>query len=83
MAFKPGLIIRFKQRNSNKTAESLNTPFQPVKVKDKIVLLDILRGFALLGKLFANLLTWSGLKYLPIQDIKDLGNIETEAFIIT
>ena len=47
---------------------------QPVKSKERIAFLDILRGFALFGILFANLLTWSGLKYLPIEDIRELGN---------
>ena len=61
--------------------EISNKPLQPVKSKDRIVLLDILRGFALFGILFANLLTWSGLKYLPIQDIKDLGNIDIDRSI--
>lgn len=49
---------------------------QPVKAKERIVFLDILRGFALFGILFANLLTWSGLKYLPIEDIVELGNFD-------
>jgi len=54
---------------------------QPVKAKERIVFLDILRGFALFGILFANLLTWSGLKYLPIEDIIKLGNIEDDRSI--
>jgi uncharacterized protein len=61
--------------------EVLNTSLQPVKAKDRIVFLDILRGFALFGILFANLLTWSGLKYLPIGDIIDLGNIDVDRSI--
>jgi uncharacterized protein len=48
-------------------AENLNPTLQPVQAKDRIVFLDILRGFALFGILFANLLTWSGLKYLLIS----------------
>jgi uncharacterized protein len=55
--------------------QSLTISPQPVKAKERIVFLDILRGFALFGILFANLLTWSGLKYLPIEDIIKLGNI--------
>lgn len=54
-----------------------NSP-QPVKAKERIVILDILRGFALFGVLFANLLTWSGLKYLPFEDIIRLGNFEDD-----
>ncbi len=54
--------------------EILESAIQPVKAKERIVFLDILRGFALFGILFANLLSWSGLKYLPLEDIKSLGN---------
>ncbi len=54
--------------------ETLKSAIQPVKAKERIVFLDILRGFALFGILFANLLSWSGLKYLPLEDIKTLGN---------
>ncbi len=62
-------------------SEVLNSSFQPVKAKERIVFLDILRGFALFGILFANLLTWSGLKYLPIEDIRDLGNFDVDRSI--
>jgi uncharacterized protein len=62
-------------------SEVLNSSFQPVNAKERIVFLDILRGFALFGILFANLLTWSGLKYLPIEDIRDLGNFEVDRTI--
>ena len=62
-------------------AEIVNPALQPVKAKDRIVFLDILRGFALLGILFANLLTWSGLKYLHIGDIVHLGNIDIDRSI--
>jgi uncharacterized protein len=62
-------------------AEIETQTIQPVKGKDRIILLDILRGFALFGILFANLLTWSGLKYLPIEDIKGLGNIDVDRSI--
>ena len=58
--------------------EILSPSLQPVKGKDRIVFLDILRGFALFGILFANLLTWSGLKYLPIEDIIKLGNFDVD-----
>jgi uncharacterized protein len=65
-------------KKSKFMADMLKTTFQPVKAKERIVLLDILRGFALFGILFANLLTWSGLKYLPIEDIRNLGNFEVD-----
>lgn len=62
-------------------SQKVNIAALPVKAKDRIVFLDILRGFALFGILFANLLTWSGLKYLPIDDIRELGNFEVDRSI--
>jgi uncharacterized protein len=50
---------------------------QPTAAKNRIIFLDILRGFALSGILFANILSWSGYKFLPKQTILDLGNINT------
>ncbi len=54
---------------------------QPTAAKDRIVFLDVLRGFALTGILFANILSWSGLKFLPIEAIIDLGNIENDRIL--
>lgn len=51
---------------------------QPTKAKERVVFLDVLRGFALVGILFANILSWSGIKFLPFQDIINLGNIEVD-----
>ena len=62
-------------------SEAIKPLLQPVKAKDRIVFLDILRGFALFGILFANLLSWSGLKYIPLEDIIGLGNIERDTAI--
>jgi uncharacterized protein len=59
-------------------AEILSAWFQPVKAKHRIVLLDLLSGFALCGILFANLVTWSGLKLLPIEDMVKLGNVDVD-----
>jgi len=58
----------------------LNTIVQPTVAKDRIVFLDILRGFALVGILFANILSWSGLKFLPFSDFIALGNFESDTF---
>ncbi len=51
---------------------------QPTKAKERVVFLDVLRGFALVGILFANILSWSGIKFLPFQDIIELGNVEVD-----
>ncbi|MDG1806236.1 DUF418 domain-containing protein [Flavicella sp.] len=54
---------------------------QPTAAKDRIIFLDILRGFALSGILFANILSWSGYKFLPSEAINTIGNSETDASI--
>jgi uncharacterized protein len=51
---------------------------QPTKAKERVIFLDVLRGFALVGILFANILSWSGIKFIPFEDIMELGNIETD-----
>jgi uncharacterized protein len=52
---------------------------QPTKAKERVVFLDILRGFALVGILFANILSWSGIKFLPFENIINLGNADVDA----
>src|SRR5210317_1575279 len=56
-------------------------PPQPTRAKERVIFLDVLRGFALVGILFANILSWSGIKFIPFEDIIELGNAETDAEI--
>lgn len=44
----------------------------------RIELLDVIRGFALIGILYANILSWSGIKFLPFDEIKALGNLSVD-----
>lgn len=53
----------------------MSQTLEPTKAKDRIIFLDVLRGFALTGILFANILSWSGLKFLPFTDIEAIGNL--------
>jgi len=55
------------------------TKSQPTKAKDRVIFLDVLREFALVGILFANILSWSGIKFMPFEDIVELGNAEQDA----
>ncbi|TAJ05790.1 DUF418 domain-containing protein [Marinilabiliaceae bacterium JC017] len=55
--------------------------FKPTVAKNRIIFLDVLRGFALMGILFANILSWSGMKFLPFHEIKAMGNVETDAML--
>ena len=42
---------------------------EPTRAKERVIFLDVLRGFALVGILFANILSWSGIKFIPFEDI--------------
>ncbi len=57
------------------------TTIKPTSTKERLVILDVLRGFALMGILFANILSWSGIKFLPIEEIKNLGDFTTDVFL--
>ncbi|MCT4588034.1 MAG: DUF418 domain-containing protein [Carboxylicivirga sp.] len=57
------------------------TQIKPTQAKNRIIFLDVLRGFALIGILYANVLSWSGLKFLPFEDIRALGNIEVDTML--
>jgi len=54
---------------------------KPTTQKDRIVVLDVLRGFALVGILFANILSWSGLKFMPIAHIEALGDFHVDVIL--
>jgi uncharacterized protein len=55
--------------------------FKPVNKKERLVILDVLRGFALSGILFANILSWSGIKFMLIPDIHALGDFSSDVFL--
>ncbi len=55
--------------------------YKPIEKKERLVVLDVLRGFALAGILYANILSWSGLKFMLIADIQDLGDFSTDVFL--
>lgn len=50
-------------------------------VTKRIELLDVIRGFALVGILFANILSWSGIKFLDFDVIISFGNIENDKML--
>ncbi|RKY55945.1 MAG: DUF418 domain-containing protein [Candidatus Neomarinimicrobiota bacterium] len=50
-------------------------------VTNRIELLDVIRGFALIGILFANILSWSGIKFLDFNTIISFGNIEDDRML--
>ncbi len=55
--------------------------YKPTAKKERLVILDVLRGFALVGILYANILSWSGIKFMLISDIQDLGDFSSDVFL--
>jgi uncharacterized protein len=50
---------------------SIKQPIEPTK---RIEIIDILRGFALLGIIFMNMSFFSGYAYMPFEDLKHITN---------
>ncbi len=50
-------------------------------VTNRIDLLDVVRGFALVGILYANILSWSGIKFLSFDIIESFGNLDMDTKI--
>lgn len=61
---------------------SLNKPIMNTKATgpttQRIELLDVIRGFALMGIFYANILSWSGIKFLDFEIIKSFGNVQVD-----
>jgi uncharacterized protein len=47
----------------------MKTIYQPIEPQQRIEILDLLRGFALLGILFDNILYFSGYKFMPYDEL--------------
>jgi len=48
------------------------TTLTPIEPKQRIEILDILRGFALLGIIFNNMLYFSGYSFMPFDNLKQI-----------
>jgi len=48
------------------------TTLTPIEPKQRIEILDILRGFALLGIIFNNMLYFSGYSFIPFENLKQI-----------
>ena len=53
----------------------------PSKSGKRVEVIDALRGFAILGILLANILSWSGVKFLPFSEIQQWPSFEFDLFI--
>jgi uncharacterized protein len=54
---------------------TINQPIEPTK---RIEIIDILRGFALLGIIFMNMSFFSGYAYVSFEDLKRITNFELD-----
>ena len=53
----------------------------PAKSKQRIEVIDALRGFAILGIILANILSWSGIKFMPFSEIERWPNLEIDLLV--
>ncbi len=51
---------------------------QPIEPKQRIEILDILRGFALLGIIFMNMGFFSGYVFMPFDDLKQITDFQLD-----
>lgn len=54
------------------------TSNQPIEPKQRIEILDILRGFALLGIIFMNMGFFSGYFFMPFDDLKQITDFQLD-----
>ncbi len=54
---------------------------KPSSSKQRIEVIDALRGFAILGILLANILSWSGLKYTALTELKQLPSFHIDLLV--
>lgn len=59
------------------------TALKPTEPKQRIEILDILRGFALLGIIFNNMLYFSGYSFIPFDDLKQITNFQLDENIFS
>ncbi|RLD45708.1 MAG: DUF418 domain-containing protein [Bacteroidetes bacterium] len=54
---------------------------KPSSGKQRVEVIDALRGFAILGILLANILSWSGIKFTPISELKALPSFDIDLLV--
>ncbi len=57
------------------------TAYRPARPGERIVLVDVLRGFALLGILFDNVRSFSGYDYAPLGELALLGTFRLDGIV--
>ncbi|MCK4826790.1 DUF418 domain-containing protein, partial [bacterium] len=56
----------------------MEASYRPVELKKRIDFIDILRGFALLGILFNNILLFSGYDFIPLQNLRQFSTFDLD-----
>jgi len=51
----------------------------PVSKKNRIEILDVIRGFAIFGIIIANIQSWSGYKFIPFEQLENLPYYDLNA----
>ena len=51
----------------------------PVSKKNRIEILDVIRGFAIFGIIIANIQSWSGYKFIPFEELQALPYYDVNA----
>ena len=54
------------------------TTLNPIEPKERIEILDILRGFALLGIIFNNMLYFSGYSFMPFDNLRRITDFQLD-----
>jgi uncharacterized protein len=56
---------------------------KPLEPQERIEILDVLRGFALLGIILNNMLYFSGYSFMPFDDLKQITNFQLDESIFS
>ena len=55
--------------------------FRPISTHLRLDILDVIRGLAVLGILFANIMSWSGYRFMPYEQIATLPHYEWDKIL--
>ena len=59
----------------------MRQPIAPVAKKNRIEILDVIRGFAIFGIIIANIQSWSGYKFIPFEQLQNLNYYDLNAML--
>lgn len=59
----------------------MHEKIEPVSKKQRIEILDVVRGFAIFGIIIANIQSWSGYKFIPFELLESLAYYDYNAML--